>query len=157
MRRCQKVPKFDFQSQFSMSKIIQIFLIFHQPNSQNSIISFEYVDFQEKIFLIFVPPPHENSTTRFAIGKVIIVQTDSALILKRELHTCFMSICTQVLCFIKEKHAALLCCCSLLATNIVHKKLLILFLDLIINIYEKHFLEKSLICKVRVVRQTTEI
>ena len=26
--RCQKVPKFDFQSQFSMSKIIGIFLIF---------------------------------------------------------------------------------------------------------------------------------
>ena len=28
MRRCQKVPKFDFQSKFSMSKIILIFLIF---------------------------------------------------------------------------------------------------------------------------------
>ena len=28
MGRCQKVTKFDFQSQFSMSKIIQIFLIF---------------------------------------------------------------------------------------------------------------------------------
>ena len=28
MGRCQKVPKFDFQSQFSMSKIIGIFLIF---------------------------------------------------------------------------------------------------------------------------------
>jgi len=27
-RWCQKVPKFDFQSQFSMSKIIGIFLIF---------------------------------------------------------------------------------------------------------------------------------
>ena len=26
MGRCHKVPKFDFQSQFSMSKIIQIFL-----------------------------------------------------------------------------------------------------------------------------------
>ena len=26
--RCQKVPKFDFQSQFSMSKVIGIFLIF---------------------------------------------------------------------------------------------------------------------------------
>ena len=28
MGRCQKVPKFDFQSQFSMSKIIGIFLNF---------------------------------------------------------------------------------------------------------------------------------
>ena len=28
MGRCQKVPKFDFQSQFSTSKIIGIFLIF---------------------------------------------------------------------------------------------------------------------------------
>ena len=28
MGRCQKVPKFDFQSQFSMSKIIRIFLNF---------------------------------------------------------------------------------------------------------------------------------
>ena len=28
MASCQKVPKFDFQSQFSMSKIIRIFLIF---------------------------------------------------------------------------------------------------------------------------------
>ena len=28
MGTCQKVPKFDFQSQFSMSKSIQIFLIF---------------------------------------------------------------------------------------------------------------------------------
>ena len=28
MGRCQKVPKFDFQSQFSMSKIIRIFLDF---------------------------------------------------------------------------------------------------------------------------------
>ena len=28
MASCQKVPKFDFQSQFSMSKIIGIFLIF---------------------------------------------------------------------------------------------------------------------------------
>ena len=26
--RCQKVPKYDFQSQFSMSKIIRIFLNF---------------------------------------------------------------------------------------------------------------------------------
>jgi hypothetical protein len=29
MTSCQKVQKFDFQSQFSMSKIIQIFLNFH--------------------------------------------------------------------------------------------------------------------------------
>ena len=28
MASCQKVPKFDFQSQFSMSKIIRIFLNF---------------------------------------------------------------------------------------------------------------------------------
>ena len=28
MGRCQKVPKFDFQSQYVMSKIIEIFLIF---------------------------------------------------------------------------------------------------------------------------------
>ena len=33
--RCQKVPKFDFQSQFSMSKIIQIFLIFFSLKNTN--------------------------------------------------------------------------------------------------------------------------
>ena len=32
MGRCQKVPKFDFQSQFSMSKIIGIFLFFSLKN-----------------------------------------------------------------------------------------------------------------------------
>ena len=85
-----------------------------------------------------------QDATGQAWRKVIIVQTDCALILKRELHTCFMSICTQVLCFIKEKHAALLCCCSLLATNIVDKKLLILFLDFIINRYMKNISQKNL-------------
>ena len=60
------MTKFDFQSQVSMSKIIEIFLIFfslkitnleahfllltfltahHYSNSQNSMISFVYVDF----------------------------------------------------------------------------------------------------------------
>ena len=35
MGRCQKVPKFYFQSQFSMSKIIQIFLIFFSLKNIN--------------------------------------------------------------------------------------------------------------------------
>ena len=75
MGRCQKMPNFDFRSQFSTSKIIRIILIIffslkiinlesyilfltflkvklrhilttpHYTNSQNSIISFGYVDF----------------------------------------------------------------------------------------------------------------
>ena len=35
MGRCQKVPKFDFQSQFFMSKIIGIFLIFFSLKNIN--------------------------------------------------------------------------------------------------------------------------
>ena len=33
MASCKKVPKFDFQSQFSMSKIIPIFLVFLLKNT----------------------------------------------------------------------------------------------------------------------------
>ena len=33
MGRCQKVPKLDFQSQFSMSKIIAIFIVFSLTNT----------------------------------------------------------------------------------------------------------------------------
>ena len=106
---------------------------------------------QDGISYVFFPlffhfSSNQKHKMQQAWRKVIIVQTDCALILKRELHTCFMSICTQVLCFIKEKHAALLCCCSLLATNIVDKKLLILFLYIIINIhtYEKKIPRRSL-------------
>ena len=36
MESCQKVPKFDFQSQFSKSKIIWIFLIFFSLKNTNS-------------------------------------------------------------------------------------------------------------------------
>ena len=39
----------------------------HYTNSQNSIISFEYVDFLAKLFPILYPPL-ENSTTRIAIA-----------------------------------------------------------------------------------------
>jgi hypothetical protein len=35
MASCQKVPKFDFQSQFSLSKIIRIFLIFFSLKNIN--------------------------------------------------------------------------------------------------------------------------
>jgi hypothetical protein len=35
MVSCQKVPKFDFQSQFSMSKFIQIFLNFFSLKNTN--------------------------------------------------------------------------------------------------------------------------
>ena len=40
----------------------------HFTDSQNSIISCEYVDFWVKIFLLlYPPPPLENSTTHIAI------------------------------------------------------------------------------------------
>ena len=42
----------------------------HYTNSQNSRISFGYVDFQAKIFLILYPP-FENSTTRIAILHIL--------------------------------------------------------------------------------------
>ena len=45
MGKCQKVPKFDFQSQFSMSKIIQIFVNF---------IFVEEYKFRSTIFVIAI-------------------------------------------------------------------------------------------------------
>ena len=40
MASCQKVPKYDFQSQFSMSKIIQMILIFFSYNPNLKVQSF---------------------------------------------------------------------------------------------------------------------
>ena len=45
MGRCQKVPKFDFQSQFSMSKLIGIFFIFFTWKIK--IINFKNSDFSK--------------------------------------------------------------------------------------------------------------
>ena len=46
---CQKVPKFDFQSQFSMSKIIQIFLNFFSLKNTNLEAQFLLLAFFDKI------------------------------------------------------------------------------------------------------------
>ena len=49
MGRCQKVPKFDFQSQFSMSKIIRIFLIFFSLKNINFVAHFLLLTFFDNI------------------------------------------------------------------------------------------------------------
>ena len=53
--RCQKVPKFDFQSQFPMSKIILIFLIFFSLKNTNLGANFLLLTFFDRInFEIFL-------------------------------------------------------------------------------------------------------
>ena len=90
-----------------MSNIIRIFLIFFSlkntnlgahfllvefcdkiyANSQNSTISFEYVDSQAKIFLILYPP-FEYSTTRTAIVPTALLNFQSSYLVSS-------SICNQ--------------------------------------------------------------
>ena len=54
MGRCQKVAKFDFQSQFSMSKIIQLFLIFFIEEYQCA--HFLLLTFFDNIFITKMMP-----------------------------------------------------------------------------------------------------
>ena len=49
MGRCQKVPKFDIQSQFSMSKIIGIFLNFFSLKNTNLGAHFLFLTFFDNI------------------------------------------------------------------------------------------------------------
>jgi hypothetical protein len=49
MGRCQKVRKFDFQGQFFMSKIIQIFLIFFSLKNTNLGAHFLLVAFFDNV------------------------------------------------------------------------------------------------------------
>ena len=56
MGRCQKVPKFDFQNQFSMSKIIQIFLNSFSMKHTNLGAYFLFLTFIDKINFYFVQP-----------------------------------------------------------------------------------------------------
>ena len=66
------MPKLDFQGQFLITSIFkslnyynnaQFLTARHYTNSQNSLISFGYVDSLAKIFQI-LNSPNENSTTR---------------------------------------------------------------------------------------------
>ena len=50
MASCLKVPKFDFQSQFSISKIIRIFLIFFSLKNTDLEAHLLLLTFSDKIF-----------------------------------------------------------------------------------------------------------
>ena len=67
---CQKVPKFDFQSQFSMSKIIQIFSFFALKNTNLGAHFLLFIEiFWQHQFLILYTSL-ENFTTGIAIIRV---------------------------------------------------------------------------------------
>ena len=52
MGKCQKEPKFDFQSQFFMSKIIGIFLIFFSLKNMNLGAHFLLLKFFDSLQLL---------------------------------------------------------------------------------------------------------
>ena len=68
MGRCQKVPKLGFQSQFSMSRIIQIFLFFFIAEYQfkNIFFVFDNINFKSIWFLKWFPIFDTSPLTRFS-------------------------------------------------------------------------------------------